>query len=267
MPAVAIENNKGGVGKSTLCAALAAAHARKRRRVLCVDMDPQANLSRRLGFHDNLTAPVPTLAEAIRANDQGCAADIVIPCQWDDPTAEQIDLLPSRFDLENRISEAGTVGASLRLANVMVGLVELYDWVLIDCPPSLGQLTQMAMVAAGQDKDGYVLIVANPEFDAMTGAVRVRDFVRQYAAALGVPNLGIGGVIINGVRRTDLHASNMVEINEAFGPLVWEPHVPLWTAMADAMNSAVPVHSLPGQKAAELTERLDALADRMALAS
>lgn len=268
MPVVMVANNKGGVGKSALVTALAAAHARRRRRTLCIDMDPQANLSRRLGFGAGVDSTRPTLAEAIKADDTGCAADIVFRCAWDDECAEYIDLLPSRFDLENRVSEAGTVGANLRLQNITDGVLDPYDWVFIDCPPSLGHLTQMAMVLAGQDQPksgpGWAMIVVEPEFDGMAGAVRMNDFTKRYGKALGVPGLAVRAVIVNRVRTgTDLHVTNIQQIRDHFGPLVWEPELPLWVAMADAMNTAVPVHSLPGPKAADLTSRIQTLADRM----
>lgn len=262
MPTVVVTNNKGGVGKSAVVRELAAALARRNQRVLCGDLDPQANLSRRLGFVDDVAAPRPTLADALKADETGCAADIVVPCAWDD----RIDLLPASFDLENRISEAGTVGAVQRLRNVTAGVTKPYAWRLLDCPPSLGHLTQLGMVAAGSEDEadgpGFVVIVLEPEFDAMTGALRVRDFVTQYAARLGVPRLRVGGVIVNKVRHTDLHTANINDISEAFSGLLWEPHVPLWTVLADANNSAVPLPSLGG-RAKEMASLFDALADRM----
>jgi chromosome partitioning protein len=260
---VVVTNNKGGVGKSAVVRELSASLARHGQRVLCGDLDPQANLSRRLGFVDDPAGPLrPTLADAIKADETGCAVDIVVPCEWD----ERIDLLPASFDLENRISEAGTVGAVQRLRNVLSGVTKPYAWRLLDCPPSLGHLTQLGMVAAGSEEEsdgpGFVVIVLEPEFDAMTGALRVRDFVAQYAARLGVPRLRVGGVIVNRVRHTDLHSANIADIAEAFEGLMWEPHVPLWTVLADANNSAVPLPSLGG-KGREMAGLFDALAERM----
>ncbi len=278
MPVVALMNNKGGVGKTTLTAVLAATLARRGSRVLAIDMDPQANLSRRLGFPEPTPEhDVATLAEALKANIAGCAADIVTPCRWEDDTAARVDLLPSRFDLENRISEAGTVGAHLRLVNITGDMIDSYDWTLIDCPPSIGHLTQMAMVLAGQrraGRAGYVLVVTEPEYDSMRGAQRVVDFVGANAGALSVPDLRVIGVVINQVRqsdltlsnaseRTGLHAENVTDIHAAFGELVWEPLLPLWTVVAEAQGAAVPVHTMDVDRAQLFAARLDVLADRM----
>jgi cellulose biosynthesis protein BcsQ len=267
MPIVALQNFKGGVGKTALTVALAASLARRGRRVLAVDMDPQANLSRRLGFTQDPSTPVPTLSEALKAAIPGCAAEIITRCGWADPAAAQIDLLPSRFDLENRIYEAGTVGAVQRLVVVTRGMLDPYDWVLIDCPPSLGHLTQMSMVLSGQphrgSQAGWVLIVTEPEFDSMDGAVHTAEFVTEHASTLGVPRVRVAGVIVNRTRPTDLHRTNIADIESMFGDLVWSPYVPLWVTLADAQNSAVPVHSLPGERAATLAAHVDTLTDRL----
>jgi len=262
MPGLAILNYKGGVGKTTLARELAAALGRRGQRSLGVDMDPQANLSRRLGFRSDQVDPRPTLAGALKDNRAGCAAEILVPCGWDDPLAAQIDLLPSSFDLENRISEAGVVGAVMRLRNIMTGLGG-HHWRLYDCAPSLGHLTQMALVAAGGEQECGVLLVAEPEYDGLEGCVKAYEFIEGYAALLGVPHLRVIGIVVNRTRNTELHTANINTLVERFGDLVWQPHLPLWTALADAHNSAVPLHTMPGPKARDLSGRFDALADHV----
>lgn len=259
MPGVAVLNYKGGVGKTTFTRELAAALARQGQRSLAVDMDPQANLSRRLGFsgHDR-----PTLAGAIQANRTGSAAEILTPCGWEDPLAASIDLLPSSFDLENRISEAGTVGAVVRLRNVMTGLGG-HHWWLYDCAPSLGHLTQMALVAAGAEEPCGVLLVVEPEYDGLEGCIKAYEFMAGYAGVLGVPHLQVVGIVVNRARNTELHQSNIAQLVDRFGDLVWEPHIPLWTTLADAHNSAVPLHTMPGPKARDLVGRFGQLANRL----
>jgi cellulose biosynthesis protein BcsQ len=262
VPGIVFLNHKGGVGKSTATREFAAALARRGHRSLAIDMDPQANLSRRLGFRPEPGVDVPTLANAIQANRTGCAAEIVTPAGWDDPLAGYIDLLPSSFDLENRISEAGVVGAVVRLRNVMTGLGG-HHWRFYDCPPSLGHLTQMALVAAGaEEKCGAVLIV-EPEYDGLEGCVKAAEFIEGYAGVLGVPHLQVVGIVVNRTRNTDLHNSNIDTLRQRFGDLIWEPHLPLWTTLADAHNSAVPLHTMPGPKTGELLARFEKLTDRL----
>ncbi|WP_344044212.1 ParA family protein, partial [Saccharothrix xinjiangensis] len=102
---VALGNNKGGSGKTAGTVNLAAALAERGLRVLVVDLDPQANASRRLGRRFDPTNPSTTVSEAIQNAGQGVAADALVPCGWPDPYASRIDVIPARYDLENRISE------------------------------------------------------------------------------------------------------------------------------------------------------------------
>lgn len=262
MPGIAFLNYKGGVGKTTLTREFAAALARRGQRSLGIDMDPQANLSRRLGFTSDPANPAPTLAGAIKEDRTGGAVEILTPCGWDDPLAANIDLLPSSFDLENRISEAGVVGAVVRLRNIMTGLGG-HHWRFYDCAPSLGHLTQMALVAAGGEEQCGVVLVCEPEYDGLEGCVKAYEFIEGYAAILGVPHLKVIGIVINRARNTDLHNSNITVLVDRFGSLVWEPRLPLWTTLADAHNSAVPLHTMPGPKARELESKFDLLTDRL----
>src|SRR3954462_820745 len=105
-----ISNHKGGAGKTTITACLAEALAARGRRVLVVDLDPQANLSRRLGYDGEALAGLVTVSEVVKADEFGCAAQAITAWRWALPLTEQIDLIPSRFDLENRIPEAGQLG-------------------------------------------------------------------------------------------------------------------------------------------------------------
>lgn len=124
----AIANDKGGAGKTTVALCLADALAARGRRVLMVDMDPQANLTRRLGYAESDLSSMVTTSEVVRENRTGCAAEAVIGCRWSVPWAERIDLVPSRFDLENRVPEAGQLGAHLRLARGLDGVTTATTW-------------------------------------------------------------------------------------------------------------------------------------------
>ncbi len=124
---VVIGNNKGGVGKSTLTVRLAEALALLGRRVLVVDLDPQGNTSRRLGWEAQRVGEGGravqnlTISEAIRADQVGVAAQCVQEIGWEEEWAEQIDLCPASFELENRLAEAGVVGAHRRLVKALEG--------------------------------------------------------------------------------------------------------------------------------------------------
>lgn len=259
MRSYAIANNKGGAGKTTLTACLAEALAARGRDVLAVDIDPQANLTRRLGYGETDLAGMVTAAEVVKADQFGCAADAIVSCRWELPElADRIDLLPARFDLENRIPEAGQLGAHMRLARALAGVADGYDVVLLDCPPALGHLTQLALAAA----DG-VIVPVRPEYDYIAGATRVRDFLTTHAATLARPELAIVGVVVNDQdRRRGLHGWHQDSVAELFGELVWQPVIPARTQIAEAIDAAQPLRAR-GPQVRPLLDVFDALADAL----
>lgn len=259
---VAVANNKGGAGKTTVIACLAEALAARGRRVLAVDLDPQANLSRRLGYGEAELASMVTAAEVVAANQKGCAADAVVGCRWklpaDPELAERIDLVPARYDLEARVAEAGQLGSHERLDLALVGVAEDYDTVFLDCPPSLGHLTQLGLAAADT-----VVLVLRPEYDHLQGAIRVRDFIAAYRRHLGRPDLAVAGVVINEHdRRRGLHTWHTDSVTETFGTLVWTPPIPSRAVLAEAIDAAQPLRAR-GAPARALIDIVTTITDQL----
>lgn len=249
---VVVGNHKGGSGKTAATVNLAAALAEAGKRVLVVDLDPQANASRRLAAGFDAANPVLTTAEVIKDGGDGVAAQAIRPCGWPAPYAERIDVLPSRYDLENRISEAGTVGAVLRLRRALAGVDDDHDVTLLDCPPSLGHLTQLALAAAHA-----ALATVEPEYDSVEGALRYRDFVAadHSREALSNPGLRMVGYIVSRVRvSVGAHTFQLDGLPDTFGlPMIWMPHVPERAAVKDAADAALPLRALnttPGRQMA-----------------
>jgi chromosome partitioning protein len=255
---VALVNNKGGVGKTTTTVRLAEGLAKAGHRVLVVDMDPQGNASRRLGWAYNLEDPQLTISEAIQADQAGAVAQVIQPIGWDVDYATRIALAPARLELENRMSEAGVVGAWRRLAKALEGADDHYAYTLIDCPPSLFHLTQMALAAADS-----VVIVTEPEYDSVEAAVRVRDFVRERAVELANPELTLDGVIVNAMQNLASHADQLASVREIFGPLVWDPVVRHRSLLVDADGDEIPLTEVRGEKAGEVRATYELLAQAM----
>lgn len=272
-----IANNKGGVAKSQLTVQLSAALARAGKRVLVVDLDPQANSTRRLGIIWDPAAPIPTVSEAIKADQPGAGEGAVISCGWVDddgqPTAEAelIDLIPSRPDLGNRETEAGVVGAARRLKKALLGWTDDYDVVLIDTPPSLGHLTQLAMAAADD-----VLIPVAADYDAVEGSHRVDDFVRVHGADLANPTLAVVGVVVTRYKKQLEDEFQVAGLIERFGDLVWNlagtqkqanrkdvqipKFVPEWARFKDADSAAVSLSAWRDENARKTTGLYDNIA-------
>lgn len=246
----ALINNKGGVGKTALVVELAAALARRGRSVLAVDLDPQANLTRRL----RANVDDGDLADVLRSPAQGDAGAALTYCGWPVDYAEGIAVLASSFELEDRVLEAGVPGAAQRLRRALYGLTDAYDYTLIDCPPSMGHLTQMA-IAALDSEDDAVLLPVVPEHDAIAGAIRAVRRIDQWTEHLIGPGrqLHVAGAIVNAVRpRVTLHSVRLEDLpdqlhrgidEELQQPIkidVWEPHIPLAARIAEVHDAGRP---------------------------
>lgn len=261
---IAIANNKGGTGKTSTSVNLAASFAEHDRRILIIDLDPQGNAGRRLGAQIDASQPtisdvLKAIAEQPNADLSGCAADAFATIGWPEPYRDLITLIPSRPDLENRaLTEAGLLGAVQRLDVALDGADDEFDIVIIDCPPNLGHLTQIALSAADE-----VLIVMDAELDGIEGAMAMRDFIAHSRKKLSNPELHIMGYIVNKVDLrlgADRYQAEQV-IPDVFGDDLLQPMLPLRAVVKDAADSAPPRPlRVLGPSGYDVADRYDALA-------
>jgi chromosome partitioning protein len=205
---IAIANQKGGVGKTTTAINLSAAIAKSGKKVLLIDLDPQGNSS--LSFLDH-----KVIEESIYdlLTDSNSSAENIIK-----PTSiPGLDVMPSRINLAKFESKLiGEFDAPFRLKDRIDGLTKIYDYILIDTPPTLGLITVNALVASD-----YVLVPIQPSYFALEGTDDLLETVEKVKARPN-PNLQVLGVVITLLdKRTTLARDIQEQIRTVFGEKVF----------------------------------------------
>lgn len=206
---IAIAMQKGGVGKTTTTINLAAALGEMGYRVLAVDLDPQCNLTQHAGFDpDNLS---PTIYDAFKAEIDGYESDIIGSIY---ETDEKFHLLPAQAELSLiELSLINTLSRERVLATILSSVVNQYDYILIDCNPSLGLLVVNALTAASS-----VIIPIQTEYLAARGALMILSSIETVRRKKLNPNLVIEGILLTMAdTRTTLTRDILAAIDSQYG--------------------------------------------------
>jgi MinD-like ATPase involved in chromosome partitioning or flagellar assembly len=240
---VAVVNQKGGVGKTTVTLGLASAAQAAGHRVLVVDVDPQASTSWVLGVEPS------ELQESTAEVLDGSSAGLVYESAW----GEGVDLLPASQRLQQQESGSGR-HPERRLSIALSALSDDYDAILIDCPPSLGNLTLNALTAAQ-----HALIVVEPAALGLRGITAVADLIDEVWDASN-PSLDLAGVVINKMPAVSAEAERRTEeLTRNVGKkAVWAPSIPQRVIVNQAIAERRSFHSY-GYRAQDISQAFDAL--------
>lgn len=239
---ISIVNQKGGVGKTTTAVNLASSVAQMGKKVLLVDMDSQANATSSFGISQKKVKY--TIYDILINNVD--IKDVVVTSAFD-----KIDVIPSHIDLAG--AEIEMVVADNReflLKNALNTIRHLYDFIFIDCPPSLGLLTLNGLAASNS-----ILIPIQPEYFALEGVSKLINTVRQVKKRIN-PSLFLEGVLLTMYDgRLNLTLQVAEEVKKYFGNKVYRNVIPRNVRLCEAPSHGMPVSAYDRYSKGALTYR------------
>lgn len=255
MIVLAVCSLKGGVGKTSVTAGLTSAARSAGLRTLVVDLDPQGDATAALDCAGDVPSGLAkVIDEPRRRNLRAC----ILSSGWTDGEGAVVDVAVGGPDLA---AMDRTDLSSRRLTSLRTALRKVaddYDIVLVDCPPSLGGLTRIGLVAADR-----ALVVTEPGVFAINAADRALRAVHEVRSKLN-PDLQPLGILPNRVRaHLSEHRFRVEELDSLFGPLVLRQHIPERTAVQRAQGAFAPIHVVRESGAQEVAGLFDEVLARV----
>ena len=252
----AVANQKGGVGKTTTTISLGAALAQEGKRVLLIDLDPQGNATVGVGVDPHTFDH--TMYDVL-LNDDVSLIDVIEPTGFANLFVAPADLNLAAVEQEL----TAVISRELRLKRAIDSLGNDFDFVFIDCPPSLGLITINAFAAATD-----ILVPMQCEFYALKGIGLLEETLEKVQLRIN-PSISIKGILPTMVSRSLHHREVLERVIESFGDVVFHTTIPDTIKMSDATMAAQPItvyaSSSPAavayrKVAAELIQRIEATA-------
>ena len=242
---ISVINQKGGVGKTTTVINLAAGLSMKGKKILVIDLDPQGNATTGLGL-SNTTKSETTIYSLLNGSKK--ISEVIVPTSF-----ENLNLIASNVDLSGlEVETAGDSRRAFKLKDELGAILNdsgsSYDYILIDCPPSLNLLTIMALVASDA-----LVVPLQTEFFALEGLTQLMKTIERIKTNLN-PFLEIRGILLTMFdKRNKLSSQVELEARNYFKEKVYSPLVPRNVRLSEAPSHGIPVllydKICPGSKA------------------
>ena len=242
---ISVINQKGGVGKTTTVINLAAGLTMKGKKILVIDLDPQGNATTGLGL-SNATSSDQTIYNVLNGNKK--ISDVIQSTSF-----KNLDLISSNVDLSGlEVETAGDSRRAFKLKDELIAILNnsgsSYDYIIIDCPPSLSLLTIMALVASDA-----LVVPLQTEFFALEGLTQLMKTIERIKSNLN-PSLDIRGILLTMYdKRNKLSGQVETEARNYFKDKVYSTAVPRNVRLSEAPSHGVPVliydKACPGSRA------------------
>jgi cellulose biosynthesis protein BcsQ len=252
---LSVSSLKGGVGKTTVALGLASAALNRGLRTLVVDLDPQSDATTALGATRELKA---TCAEVLKLPKHANVHKAIVVSDWETLSGGVMDLLPGSPKVVEFDSPTPTKRDLWRLEEALSRVETEYDIVIIDTPPSLNGLTQLAWTAS--DK---VLIIAEPSIFSVLAADRAMRAIAEISRQTAGRLQALGVLVNRYIPASKEHQFRYAELEQLFGPKLLSIAIEEHSAIQQAQGAARPIHSWPGEMASKTANNFEEVLEKV----
>jgi chromosome partitioning protein len=250
---LSVSSLKGGVGKTTVALGLASAALSRGLRTLVVDLDPQSDATTALGATRELKA---TSAEVLRLPKHANVHKAIVASDWESLSGGVMDLLPGSPKVVEFDSPTPTKRDLWRLEEALSRVETQYDLVIIDTPPSLNGLTQLAWTASDR-----VLVVAEPSIFSVLAADRAIRAISEISKQTAGRLQPLGVLVNRYIPASKEHQFRYAELEQLFGSRLLAVSIEEHSAVQQAQGAARPIHSWPGEIASKTASAFESILD------